>query len=134
MRQSTLTQIGYVEPVEPEKFEMDSTPDERPQKRRKTLGDTPSSSFYTQTITQFLSTAGDNEDVERFDDSEDEKEEDKDGDSNTLGKEKGQVPEKALSHVTDSRATSMIPQTPVHKKTSRSDGRCRRHSQRREHQ
>lgn len=99
---------------------MDPTPDTRPQKRRKTMGDTPSSSFHTQTITQFLSTAGDDEDVERFDDSEVDREEDNEEDPKTVAKSKGQVPEKALSHVTDSRATSMIPQTPVHKKT-RSD-------------
>lgn len=116
LRQSTLTQIGYVEPVEPENFDMDSTPDERPQKRRKTMGDIPSSSFHTQTLTQFLSTAGDNEDAERLDDSDVEKEENEAGDSRNLGQMNEQVPNKALSHVTDSRATSMIPQTPVHKK------------------
>ncbi|KAH8903131.1 hypothetical protein BR93DRAFT_885760 [Coniochaeta sp. PMI_546] len=116
LRQSTLTQIGYVEPVEPEDFDMEPTPDERRQKRRKTMGDTPSSSFYTQTLTQFLSTAGDNEDAERLDDSDIEKEENEDGDSRNLGHMNEQVPNKALSHVTDSRATSMIPQTPVHKK------------------
>lgn len=122
LRQSTLTQIGYVDPVELEKFDMDS-PEKRPNKRRKTMGDTPSSSFHTQTLTQMPSwTAEDyDRDLERFDDTDDEREDgDEDDPKIAASKKTEQITKKALSHVTDSRATSMIPQTPVHKKT-RSD-------------
>jgi predicted transcriptional regulator len=116
-----LTQIGYVEPVQPENFDMELTPEKRPQKRRRTMGDTPSSSFHTQTITQMIPRAGHDgdEDVEHFSDLEDEEEDDENEDSKTSRKMEGQVPNKALSHVTDSRATSMVPQTPVHKKAKK---------------
>ncbi|KAB5542978.1 hypothetical protein GE09DRAFT_1134109 [Coniochaeta sp. 2T2.1] len=117
LRQSTLTQIGYVEPFEPQDFDMELTPDKRPHKRRKTMGDTPTSSFHTQTLTQFLSTAGDDEDVQRFDsDDKKEEEESDDDEPKALARKTERPPRKALSHVTDSRATSIIPQTPVHKK------------------
>ncbi|KAB5566860.1 hypothetical protein GE09DRAFT_995680 [Coniochaeta sp. 2T2.1] len=118
LRQPTLTQIGYVEPIEPQDFDMELTPDKRPHKRRKTMGDTPTSSFHTQTLTQFLSTAGDDEDVQRFnsDDEKQEEENDDDDEPSTVARRTERPPRKALSHVTDSRATSIIPQTPVRKK------------------
>ncbi|KAK3692115.1 hypothetical protein B0T22DRAFT_446454 [Podospora appendiculata] len=62
LRQQTLTQIDYLKQAEADLDALEDTPskEERPQKRRKTLGDTPNSSFHTQTLTQFLSDKGDN--------------------------------------------------------------------------
>ncbi|KAK3333377.1 hypothetical protein B0T19DRAFT_483441 [Cercophora scortea] len=62
LRQQTLTQIDYLKQLEADPDALEDTPskEERPQKRRKTLGDTPNSSFHTQTLTQFLSDKGDN--------------------------------------------------------------------------
>lgn len=66
LRQQTLTQIDYVKQADADDaddsslLESPSKP-ERPKKRRKTMGDTPNSSFHTQTLTQFLSEKGDNE-------------------------------------------------------------------------
>ncbi|KAK4209779.1 hypothetical protein QBC37DRAFT_429828 [Rhypophila decipiens] len=62
LRQQTLTQIDYVKQAETSNesaLEPSPSKPERPQKRRKTMGDAPSSSFHTQTLTQFLSNKGD---------------------------------------------------------------------------
>lgn len=83
------------------------------------MGDTPGSSFQSQTITQMLPGLGDDENRQHFSDWEDETGDDADEDSKTPRRTEREVADKALSHVTDSRATSMIPQTPVHTKTGR---------------
>ncbi|KAK0739071.1 hypothetical protein B0T21DRAFT_361885 [Apiosordaria backusii] len=92
LRQQTLTQIDYVQQTPPpaelreDEDELPTTvpratfkPKKQPRdKRRKTLGDAPSSSFHTQTITQMYSmTTKTEEDNElRIKDSEDEHDED----------------------------------------------------------
>lgn len=72
LRQQTLTQIDYIhqakeEDDDEELLEPPTTSKGRPSKRRKTFGDAPnSSSFHTQTLTQFMSEkpprVGDDED------------------------------------------------------------------------
>ncbi|KAK3394920.1 hypothetical protein B0H63DRAFT_462387 [Podospora didyma] len=62
LRQQTLTQIDYVtQSASKEDPEMSPTKKEPPGKRRKTMGDTPNSSFHTQTLTQLLSEKGEND-------------------------------------------------------------------------
>ncbi|KAK0733257.1 hypothetical protein B0T26DRAFT_683280 [Lasiosphaeria miniovina] len=80
LRQQTLTQIDYVRPPgsgdDADALLVDK---KRSQKRRKTMGDTPNSSFHTQTLTQFLSGGGagarDDDDMLLIKDSEDEEDE-----------------------------------------------------------
>ncbi len=90
-KQQTLTQIDYLVPVD-----LDEMEDSRPQKRRKTAGDTPtSSSFHTQTLTQFVAAkAESDDDALQIKDSDDEDSLD------------ALVPLETL-----------IPQTPAHKRT-----------------
>ncbi|CAJ2505266.1 Uu.00g126600.m01.CDS01 [Anthostomella pinea] len=56
--------------------ELDGEEKQKPSKRRKTLGDAPSasasSSFHTQTLTQFLSNQEEKQDIWQVDDSEDD--------------------------------------------------------------
>lgn len=115
LRQQTLTQIDYIQPVDPEpRLLMPAEEEERPQKRRRTMDDTPSSSFHTQTLTQLLSEKGEEDDgLLQIRDSDDE-----DGSEmefpevqqrDTHGKSRDQETD-------DDRATSIIPQTPSHRR------------------
>jgi predicted transcriptional regulator len=121
-----LTQIGYVD-TPPQELEMSPAKDERPEKRRKTMGDAPNSSFHTQTLTQLISELGKDEIDENMlllSDQEEENQQpnpidENEGGAKKKGKRKAAIPKKALSHVTDSRAPSMIPQTPVHNKNKK---------------
>ncbi|KAJ9132170.1 hypothetical protein NKR23_g11380 [Pleurostoma richardsiae] len=137
LRQQTLTQIDYLVPVHPDELEgmegMDALAEAedrssgRPQKRRKTMGDvpdsTPSSTFHTQTLTQLLSEKGAGDDVDEMQHIRDSEDEDEDGLA-AAGSQKENMNTspskscrgKALSDGDESRATSLIPQTPVHKR------------------
>ncbi|KAK0617443.1 hypothetical protein B0T14DRAFT_270197 [Immersiella caudata] len=122
LRQQTLTQIDYVtqnSPQDPE--ELLELPRERPNKRRKTLGDTPnSSSFQTQTLTQFLSEksfrAGSNENnpmlIKDSDDDDGEEEDDDDIDFDNLD---DPLPADESPRQAE-RAVFLVPETPSHKK------------------
>lgn len=61
LRQQTLTQLDYVTQSTPDDRDVlmddpiDDPTEKQSKKRRKTMGDTPSSSYHTQTLTQFLS-------------------------------------------------------------------------------
>jgi len=61
LRQQTLTQLDYVTQSTPDDRDVlvddpiDDAIEKPSKKRRKTMGDTPSSSYHTQTLTQFLS-------------------------------------------------------------------------------
>lgn len=104
LRQQTLTQIDYLhqakeEDDDDELLDPPTTTKGRPSKRRKTFGDAPnSSSFHTQTLTQFMSEkpprVGDDEDDPYV--IEDSEEEDD------------------LEDGSDSRAASLVPETPSH--------------------
>ncbi|KAH8887549.1 hypothetical protein GQ53DRAFT_768278 [Thozetella sp. PMI_491] len=83
LRQQTLTQFDYLhqiqaaEEAEQEEMLVLPTEPEQSNKRRKTMGDTPSSSFHTQTLTQMLSEKGDSDEQQGQDmlqvpDSDDE--------------------------------------------------------------
>ncbi|KAL8284330.1 hypothetical protein RB597_001581 [Gaeumannomyces tritici] len=84
----------------------------RPSKRRKTMGDAPSSSFMTQTLTQMLPQSTE-EGIGPIiiGDSEDDQDEDEGGAMDTFGgggvgqEHRGEQP---------SRASSIVPQTPTH--------------------
>ncbi|KAM7204903.1 hypothetical protein V8F20_003365 [Naviculisporaceae sp. PSN 640] len=97
LRQQTLTQIDYVKQAEAGDADDSAllespTKPERPKKRRKTLGDTPSSSFHTQTLTQFLKGDNDQEDDMmqiKDSDEEDDKDVKMKGNARTKGKGKG---------------------------------------------
>lgn len=128
LRQSTLTQIGYVDATPTQELEMSPVKDNRPEKRRKTMGDAPNSSFHTQTLTQLISEL----DKDEFDenmlllsDAEEENvppqgnQESEGASAKRRGKRKATAPKKATTLVMDSRAPSMIPQTPVHKKNKK---------------
>ena len=95
LRQQTLTQIDYVKQVATEQDLLhDTTPSRpeppkaaRPEKRRKTMGDSPSSSFHTQTLTQFLKHEDDDQDkakaglmIKDSDDDDDDDDDDNAGD------------------------------------------------------
>ncbi|KAK3941477.1 hypothetical protein QBC46DRAFT_431357 [Diplogelasinospora grovesii] len=92
---------------------------ERPEKRRKTMGDTPnpnsSSSFHTQTLTQFLSEKSFSEKEEEEEGLLRVKDSDDDGDED----EKGELPKresKGAKGKEKSRELSVVPQTPSTKK------------------
>ncbi|KAM7199654.1 hypothetical protein V8F33_004306 [Rhypophila sp. PSN 637] len=82
LRQQTLTQIDYVKQAETSNesaLEPSPSKPERPQKRRKTMGDAPSSSFHTQTLTQLLSNKGEKDhedDLLQIKDSDEEDDDD----------------------------------------------------------
>ncbi|KAK4178429.1 hypothetical protein QBC36DRAFT_324958 [Triangularia setosa] len=92
LRQQTLTQIDYVQQTPPpaelreDEYELPKTvpraaPKPKKQsrdKRRKTLGDAPSSSFHTQTITQMypMTEKAEQNDELRIEDSQDEDDDD----------------------------------------------------------
>ncbi|RKU49115.1 hypothetical protein DL546_007306 [Coniochaeta pulveracea] len=128
LRQSTLTQIGYIDAIPSQELELSPVKDDRPGKRRKTMGDAPNSSFHTQTLTQLISEL----DKDELDDImlllSDHEEENAPPQGNQeseglsakrRGKRKATVPKKTTSRVTDGRALSIIPQTPVHKKNKK---------------
>ncbi|KAK1755648.1 hypothetical protein QBC47DRAFT_380845 [Echria macrotheca] len=124
LRQQTLTQIDYVTQSTPRDRELledddddnddDDAPAKKPakersKKRRKTMGDTPNSSFHTQTLTQFLSDksasgSGADEDKELLIKDSDEEDEEEEADQNepqVLGKRDG------------NKEPSLVPETPV---------------------
>jgi hypothetical protein len=104
LRQQTLTQIDYIHQAKEEDEELlepPTTTKGRPSKRRKTFGDAPtSSSFHTQTLTQFMSEkpprVGDDEDDPYVIKDSEEEDDSEDG------------------H--DDRAASLVPETPSHLK------------------
>lgn len=136
LRQQTLTQIDYLRDVDVEDDLHAMEDDEeggrgRAQKRRKTMGDvpdsTPSSTFHTQTLTQFLGAKDeeyDGDDLLLVKDSEDEDDMgvDLDGSQkeNVVPGQPASARKRRCSPMEDkdksSRATSIIPQTPAHKK------------------
>ncbi|KAK3952299.1 hypothetical protein QBC32DRAFT_398050 [Pseudoneurospora amorphoporcata] len=161
LRQQTLTQIGFPPSMQPEtdgsellEETLETTPvptkkkKARDSKRRKTMGDTPnlSSSFHTQTLTQFLSAGKDEDEDEKEDllikDSQDEDDYDDDEQVNpddiyNLPKEespelpsekksvakkprsvkgKGKAKGNGKAEEEAPRATSAVPQTPSTKR------------------
>ncbi|KAK1831126.1 hypothetical protein QBC39DRAFT_352455 [Podospora conica] len=113
LRQQTLTQIDYIHQAKEEDEDEDpleppTATKGRPSKRRKTFGDAPnSSSFHTQTLTQFMSEkpprAGDDEDDPYV--IKDSEEDDDDDDLNDY-----LVPE------TPVHLRMKLPETPLHLK------------------
>ncbi|KAL8393975.1 hypothetical protein RB595_003661 [Gaeumannomyces hyphopodioides] len=88
------------------------TKQSRPSKRRKTMGDAPSSSFVTQTLTQMLPQSTEKEMVPIIiGDSEDDQDEDEGGAIDTIGR--GGVDQQHRGEQL-SRASSIVPQTPTH--------------------
>jgi hypothetical protein len=130
LRQQTLTQIDYVTQNNPQDAEaLLEPPGERPNKRRKTLGDTPNSSFQTQTLTQFLSEKsfggpGNNENnpllIKDSDDDDDaDIAEDADDANDADDVDFDNLNDPVLAYGSPrraERAVSLVPETPSHKK------------------
>ncbi|KAK0641268.1 hypothetical protein B0T16DRAFT_419560 [Cercophora newfieldiana] len=115
LRQQTLTQIDYVTQTSPQDPEdLLEPPKERPNKRRKTLGDTPNSSYRTQTLTQYYSeksfdgAGGDENNPLLIKDSDD----DDDVDFDDLDDQifEGELPKQV------EKAASLVPETPSNRK------------------
>ncbi|KAK4444684.1 hypothetical protein QBC34DRAFT_414800 [Podospora aff. communis PSN243] len=131
LRQQTLTQIDYVTQNSPQDAEaLLEPPRERTNKRRKTLGDTPNSSFQTQTLTQFLSEKsfdgpGNNENnpllIRDSDDDDDDAELTEDADDVSDGGDVDfdDMDDPVAAYKSPRRAekaVSLVPETPSHRK------------------